>query len=68
MGEWERRPGRRKLPSRRRREHIIEVRLSLEELDRIAPRLEGSPLSTWIRQAALDRAQKSEPPRSDPHP
>lgn len=68
MGEWERRPGRRRLGRRRIREHVVKVRLSLDDLSAIAPSLEGSALASWIRQAALEQAKKDRPPGTDTHP
>jgi len=71
MMEWERRPGRRRLGRRRVREHVVKIRLSLDDIQAIAPNLEGSALASWIREAALRRAKGEAPPShggTDSHP
>jgi hypothetical protein len=37
----------------------VKIRLSLDDIQAIAPNLEGSALASWIREAALDQARRA---------
>jgi len=65
--EWNTKRGQRsRSTTRQRRDHILKVRLSLEDLDRLALGKGSSALSAFIREAGLKLAdQRSIPTKTD---
>lgn len=65
--EWTQKRGRRgRSNDRQRREHIVKVRLSLDDIDRLGRGIGSAPLSSFIRDAGLKAAdQRSIPTKTD---